>query len=118
MTPLFIKLNGGLELMVIPDTTAHLDGHTILTYTYSIFRDIGAGNPLLSRSKESTLHLEQIDDPEYYGFITFEKPGKLFSYTADGQRELESYQVNELIEHLSDIRDNPASWNQLQDNKD
>jgi len=44
MKTLFIKLDAGLPLMVVPDTTAHLDGHTILTYTYSIFRNIGAGN--------------------------------------------------------------------------
>jgi hypothetical protein len=36
MTPLFLKLNNGTPLMIIPDTEAHLDGHTILTYTYSI----------------------------------------------------------------------------------
>jgi hypothetical protein len=118
MKPLFIRLTDGLELMVIPDTTAHLNGHTILTYTYSIFRDMGADNPLVSRSKESTLHLEKIDDPDYYGFLTFEKPGKLFSYTADGQLELDSAQVQELIEHLSHIRDNPASWGKMHDNDD
>lgn len=100
--------------MVIPDTQAHLDGHTIITHTYSIFRDNGAGNPLLARSKESTLHLEKIDDPDYYGFITFEKPGSLFTYTADGQQELTSEEATELIEHLSDVRDNPQLWNQLE----
>src|SRR6195952_5111036 len=115
MKTLFIKLDRGLRLMVIPDTTAHLDGHTVLTYSYSIFRDIGAGNPLMSRSKESTLHLETIDDPEYLGFIAFEKQGKLFTYTTDGQQQLDSDQVRELIGHLTDIRDNPASWNLLQD---
>ena len=94
--------------MVIPDTQAHLDGHTIITHTYSIFRDIGAGNPLIARSEESTLHLERINDPEYYGFITFELPGSIFSYTADGQLELTSEETTELIEHLSDIRDNPS----------
>jgi hypothetical protein len=31
MKTLLITLNDGLPLMVIPDTTAHLDGHTILT---------------------------------------------------------------------------------------
>jgi hypothetical protein len=67
------------------------------------------------RSKESTLHLEKIEDPEYYGYIFFEQPGKLFTYTPDGPRELDSDQVQELIEHLSDIRDNPASRNQLSD---
>jgi hypothetical protein len=42
MKTLFIKLNDGMPFMVIPDTTAHLDGYTILTYTYSIFHDVGA----------------------------------------------------------------------------
>lgn len=68
------------------------------------------GTPLLTRSKESTLHLEEIDDPNYFGFITFEKPGSLFSYTADGKQELEPEEVNELIEYLSDVRDNPLRW--------
>ena len=110
MKTLHFILENGLELMVIPDTQAHLDGHTIITRTYSIFMDIDAGNPLIARSKESTLHLEQIKDPFYYGFITFEKPGSLFTYTADGQIELSSEEVTELIEHLSNIRDNPALW--------
>ena len=113
MTPLFFTLKNRLPLMVIPDTQAHLDGHTILTYTYSVFLDIGHGEPILSRSKEPTLHLEKNNDPDYYGYLTFEKPGQLFTYTANGQRELSAEEVNELIEHLSDVRDNPASWKSL-----
>ncbi|MGZ3871501.1 MAG: hypothetical protein ACXVJD_01215 [Mucilaginibacter sp.] len=115
MKTLYFTLDSNLKLMVIPDTQAHLNGHTIITRTYSIFMDSGTGNPLLSRSKESTLHLEVIDDPDYFGFITFEKPGAVFSYTADGQRELNSEEVTELIEHLSDVRDNPPLWNQTEE---
>jgi len=111
MKPLFFTLENKLPVMIIPDTQAHLDGHEIITYTYSIFLNIGAGNPLLARSKESTLHLEHIKDPNYFGFITFEKPGSLFTYTADGQRELDTDEITELIEHLSNVRDNPALWN-------
>ena len=111
MKPLYFTLSNNKKLMVIPDTQAHLDGHTILTYTYSVFTDVGAGNPLVARSKESTLHLEEINDPNYFGFITFERPGQLFSYTADGRHELNAEEVNELIEHLSDVRDNPSLWN-------
>jgi hypothetical protein len=112
MKPLYIKLENLLELMIIPDTQAHLNGHTIITHTYSIFTNTGTGNPLVARSKESTLHLEHIADPEYYGFITFEKPGSLFTYTADGQKELTSAEVTEIIENLSHIRDNPTLWNE------
>jgi hypothetical protein len=113
MKTLYFTLENDLKVMVIPDTQAHLDGHAIITHTYSIFKDSGSGNPLLSRSKESTLHLEHIKDPDYYGFITFEVPGFAFSYTADGQRELGSAEVTELIGHLSDVRDNPLLWDQL-----
>jgi len=115
MKPLYFTVAQNLKLMIIPDTQAHLDGHTIITHTYSVFRDTGSGNPLLARSKESTLHLERIDDPAYYGFITFEKPGALFTYTADGQQDLQPEEVNELIEHLSNVRDNPPLWNTTED---
>ena len=110
MKPLYTQLHKQLHLMIIPDTQAHLNGHTIITHTYSIFKDMGTGNPLLARSKESTLHLEKIDDPDYYGFITFEMPDKLFTYTAEGALELESDEVVQVIEYLSDIRTNPELW--------
>jgi len=113
MKTLCFTLDSHLKVMVIPDTQAHLDGHTIITRTYSVFKDNGNGNPMMARSKESTLHLEDIKDPDYYGFITFEVPGSMFSYTADGQRELNSEEVTELIEHLSDVRDNPPFWNKI-----
>jgi hypothetical protein len=112
MKTLFFTLENNLKIMVIPDTQAHLDGLTIITYTYSVFKDSGLGNPLLARSRESTLHLERITDPGYYGFITFERPGSLFTYTADGGRELTAEESTELIEHLSNVRDNPALWNE------
>jgi hypothetical protein len=67
--------------MIIPYTLAHMDGHPVVTYTYSIFRDTQTGNPLLGRTKESSLHLEAIDDPNYFGYLTFELPDKLFNYT-------------------------------------
>ena len=114
MAPLFFTLDKHLPLMVIPDTQAHLDGHAVITYTYSIFNDKGGGNPALSLLKESTLHLDHINDPDYYGYITFVEPGKLFTYTADGKRELNDNEVNELIELLSHVRDNPKLWGHLE----
>ncbi len=111
MIPLYFKLGDGLSFMIIPDTAAHLDGHVIITHTYSVFKDTGLGNPLAARSKESTLHLEAITDPNYYGYITFEMPNRLFTYTADGQLELSSDEVEQIIEMLSHVRTNPALWN-------
>jgi hypothetical protein len=115
MTPLFFTLGNRLHLMIIPDTEAHLDGHTIITHTYSIFKDVAGGNPIQSKSKENFLHLDRINDPDYYGYITFEKPGKLFNYTHNGERNLSGDEVEEVIEQLSHIRDNPSSWKHLHD---
>ena len=96
MNPLFFRLYTNLQLMIIPDTQAHLDGHTIITHTYSIFKDMSIGNPLVARSQESSLHLERIDDPNYYGYITFEISDRLFIYTADGALQLEDGDVEKV----------------------
>ncbi|MEB0261790.1 hypothetical protein [Mucilaginibacter sp. 10I4] len=83
MVPLFFSLGNLLQLMVIRDSEAHLDGQSILTKTFSIFGDMALRDPRQSKSKEGTLHLERINDPEYYGFLTFQEPGKGFTYTDD-----------------------------------
>jgi len=95
--------------MVIPDSQAHLDGHTILTYTYSIFKNTTGGDDEFLE-KESVLHIEKKHDPDYLGYITFEQPGKLFTYTADGSEDLASDEVEEIIELISHYRDTPKLW--------
>jgi hypothetical protein len=109
MSPIFFTLHNDKHLMIIPDTRAHLNGHEIITFTYSIFNDKQDGTPNPAQGKESALHLENNSDPDYYGFITFERPGSLFSYTSDGVLELTAEESNEVIEHLSHIRDN-GDW--------
>jgi len=109
MIPLYCQM-GNLSLIILPDTLAHLNGHAVITHTYSIFRDRGDNGPEKERNRESMLHLGEIKDPDYYGFITFELPDKLFVYTADGSQELSTEQVERLIEFLSDFRSNPGLW--------
>ncbi|RCH55302.1 hypothetical protein DJ568_08960 [Mucilaginibacter hurinus] len=105
MQPIFITLLNGRQLMIIPDTLAHLNGHAILTYTYSIFLHDHHDEVHAAITKENALHLQQNDDPEYCGYLTFEKPDSLFTYVTDGQNELESDEIEEIIEELSHIRD-------------
>lgn len=112
MSAIFFSINS-LPVMVIPDTQAHLDGHAVITYTYSIFKDTGISDPALEASKSSELHLTKHTDPNYLGYITFEDPGKLFTYTADGQKDLTADQVEEIIEQISHYRDNPDLWRHL-----
>jgi len=108
MKPIYFTIGKKLPLMIIPDSQAHLNGHTILTYTYSIFKNPAGKNEYLN--KESTLHTEKKHDPNYMGYITFEQPGKLFTYTADGSENLTSDEVEETIEYISHYRDTPKMW--------
>jgi len=49
-------------------------------------------------------------DPRSIGYITFEEPDKVFSYTADGRDELNSRDVQEIIEQITEYRDSPQMW--------
>jgi hypothetical protein len=49
-------------------------------------------------------------DLGYMGYITFEEPDKLFSYTADRRDELNSRKVQEIIEQITEYRDSPQMW--------
>jgi len=102
MAPLFISLGNLLQLMVIRDTEAHLNGQVILTKTYSIFADVAQRDPRQSKSKEGTLHLERINDPEYYGFLTKQIYESLYTYTADGRKQLSADELAQLIEQIAD----------------
>ena len=99
--------------MIIPDTEAHLDGHTILTYTYSIFLDKKEEDIRQAIGKENALHLSKHTDPDYFGYISFEKPGALFSYTPDGKRNLTRTELEEIIERLTYIRNHPSLWQHI-----
>lgn len=107
MQPIFFTVGTDLPVMIIPDSQAHINGHPVLTYTYSIYRNNKKHN---ERSIERNLHLTKNTDPDYMGYITFEQPGKLFTYTADGRQELNSDEVQEIIEMISHHRDTPGMW--------
>lgn len=113
MTPLLFQLYTDHRLMIIPDTLAHLNGHTIITHTYSIFRADENKDFLAAKTKESSLHLDRIKGPDYYGYLTFEIPDKLITYTSDGDLHLNSEEVERLIEFLSDVRSNPMLWSSI-----
>lgn len=95
--------------MIIPDSQAHLNGHTIITFSYSIYNSRTLTLDEIM-DKESKMHLDKNDDPDYMGFITIDTPGKSFSYTADGNVKLETGEVQEVIEQLSEYRDSPKGW--------
>ncbi|OOQ60133.1 hypothetical protein [Mucilaginibacter pedocola] len=108
MTPLFFTVGADLPVMVIPNTEAHLDGHAVLTYTYNIYRDNGFEDAATLKLKEKELLLDKKTSPNYMGYITFERPGTLFTYTADGNHDLSTEEVKEVIDNISHYRDHPG----------
>ena len=100
MAPLFFSLGNLLQLMIIPDSEAHFAGQSVLTKTYSIYNDTALRDPRQSKCKEATLHLDRIKDPDYYGYLTLLRPGALFNYTVDGQKQLSDDEAAQLIEQI------------------
>jgi hypothetical protein len=82
----------------------------VLTYRYNIYYDEGLNDNNDQTKKENALLLQNKTDPSYMGQILFEQPGKLFTYTADGSRDLEDYQVKEIIEYINQYRERPDMW--------
>lgn len=108
MKPIFLTVDNSLHLKVIPDTQYHLDGHEVITYNYNIFFDSTKNDPTAIINGEASS--DKMTDPDYYGYISFEKPGHLFSYTPGDLRQLTREELEEVIEHLNYHRDNPANW--------
>ncbi|MBD1392379.1 hypothetical protein [Mucilaginibacter glaciei] len=110
MTPIHFTVGNERAVKVIPNTQGQVDGHPVLTYTYNIYADSNFDDAHTLQRQESELLLEKKLDPNYLGYITFEEPGKLFSYTADGYDDLTSGEVEEIIEHITHYRENPGMW--------
>ena len=108
MKPIYFTIDNSLPLKVVPDTQAHLDGHTVIAYNYNIFFDSTKNDPVKALTQNTDL--DKMTDPDYYGYITFEKPGRIFSYTPGEQRTLSRTEVEEIIEQLNHYRDNPKLW--------
>jgi hypothetical protein len=107
MTPLYFTLENSRSLKIIPETRVILDGHPIISYNYSIFLNDGKITPANATAKPGDI---DANDPNYLGYITFEKPGQLFNYTAVQGYALNATEVEEVIEYLSHVRDNPQLW--------
>lgn len=109
MKPFFITIAKNLALIITPDSDAHADGHPVLTYTYGIYRrDTSTLGEL--NHPDKLLQVNRKDNPDYLGYITFEQPGKIFSYIADGEDELSPDEVLEVIEEINHFRDTPQMW--------
>jgi CheY-like chemotaxis protein len=100
MKPLHITISNKLSLMILPDSQDYLDGDTILTYTFSIYKngETKTNEPIIQEAK---LHLEKHNNSNYLGYITFEQADHVFTYTADGKNKLTNNEVQEIFELLN-----------------
>jgi hypothetical protein len=110
MKPIYFTLSSGTALKVIPDTHVYQDGHPIISYTYSLFHNREKKVPAVEKEITGNAASDYVNHPDYAGFITFEEPGKLFTYTSYGEKALSLDEAEEAIEQLNHIRDNPALW--------
>jgi hypothetical protein len=81
MASFYFKIGNTLPLIVVPETRSYMDGHPILTHSYSLYKN-AIGNDLdvvMSLDEQ-----QKQSNPNYLGFITFEIPGQLFNYVPDG----------------------------------
>lgn len=110
MKPIFFTVGESLKVMIIPNTVAHLDGHEIITRTYNVYRNKGVEDAGSIDKKESELLLTEKSSPDYMGLITFESPGKLFTYSADGGQPLTRANVQQVIDNITHYRNDPGLW--------
>ncbi|WP_158826428.1 hypothetical protein [Mucilaginibacter lacusdianchii] len=106
MSPIYVS-TGEQIVKVVPDTQAHVDGHPVITHTYHLFKDEREDENIPGKKTNHDLHTS---NPDYFGFITFEVPGRMFTYTSNGSYELESEEIEQLIEQINHYREHPELW--------
>jgi hypothetical protein len=110
MQPIYFTVGTDLSLMIIPDTQAHLDGHTIITQTYHLYQETedALGRKLFRPDDYSGVNKDK--NPAYMGYLTFDVPGRVYSYTGDGHSNLSPTALEKLIDYLNMLRNNPPMW--------
>jgi hypothetical protein len=109
MQPIYFEVADHLPLMIVPDADAHMDGHPVLTYSYAIYKNPHHGGNHFTNT-DRLLTPDKKTDPDYLGTLTFEQPGRLFSYEADGREELPGGVIQVVIEQITHYRENPNLW--------
>jgi len=108
MSPIYFTVDGNLPLMIIPNVKVHLDGHTVLTYTYDIYFNENGQTPRPSPQNTRAIK-DKADFPDYCGCITFERDNH-FKYSADGAMQLSRGVIEEIIEKIQRYRQDTALW--------
>jgi hypothetical protein len=109
MQPIYFEIDNHMPLMIVPDADAHMDGHPVLTYSYAIYKDLDQGGNHFTNT-DRLLTPDKTKHPDYLGTLTFEQPGRIFSYEADGREALPEGAIEQVIEQITHYRENPNLW--------
>jgi uncharacterized protein YcgL (UPF0745 family) len=109
MSVFYLNISKKLALKVVPETRVYMDGHPILTYSYSLYRDDQDDIDTLFTQDEQ----KKQSDPNYLGYVTFEIPGWVFHYVSDGKESLNAEDVEQVVEQITYFRDRPDLWNKV-----
>jgi len=110
MIPFYFTINETMPIMVVPDANSHMDGHPVLTYSYTLYEANSDLYNMPSIDIDSNLASAKQKNPDYLGTIFFDLPDKSFTYISDGMRQLSGDEVQETIEKISHYRHNPDQW--------
>jgi hypothetical protein len=111
MEAFFRKLGSGSNIVIVPKMKVEQDGHPILVYQYDIYRASESSIKDMLPLKAVLSEDEKKIDPDYVGVLTFEIPGKLFTYDFQENKELDTADEQEIISLVTDIRESSGSWN-------
>ena len=97
-------------IIVIPDVNAHVDGHPILTSSYTLYKSDRTHDKLHMLNTDKHLAPEKLKHPDYLGTVFYEESDRSISYSADGLNELSHYEVEDIIKQINSYRKNSGIW--------
>ena len=110
MKPFYFKIEQNVQVMVIPDAAAHVDGHPVLTYSYTLY-EVPSGSPHPgSAYADALLTPDKRKNRNYFGTLVFDQTNGIYEYVCDGINELSGDQVQEIIQRITHYRENPTLW--------
>jgi len=110
MKAFYILVNKIMPVIVIPDADAHVDGHPVLTYSYTLYKSDQGMEVIFTLDTDALIAPAKRKHPDYLGTIYYEELKSEYTYSADGLNELGHHEVAEIIKLIVYYRNNPAIW--------
>jgi len=107
MRQLFFTLGNRKKIMAIPDMATYPDGQTVVNHACGLYLNTGPTSSLPSGDRENISQFKKMNHRSYLGTIVIDTSGS-FDYSAGTYSVLNEDEIQEIIEGLADLQDNPA----------